>query len=56
VRILIIGSGAREHAIARALIAEDAGHELVVAPGNAGIAELARVVPVAATDSAPSSW
>jgi phosphoribosylamine--glycine ligase len=52
VRILILGSGAREHAIARALAAEDAGHELVVAPGNAGIAELARTAPVIATDPA----
>lgn len=49
-RILILGSGAREHAIARALAAEDAGHELVVAPGNAGIASIAAVEPVIATD------
>ncbi|GAA2751073.1 phosphoribosylamine--glycine ligase [Amnibacterium kyonggiense] len=49
-RILIVGSGAREHAIARALAAEDAGHDLVVAPGNAGIAATARIEPVVATD------
>ncbi len=47
-RILILGSGAREHAIARALAAE--GHDLVVAPGNAGIAALARLEPVDAAD------
>jgi phosphoribosylamine--glycine ligase len=50
VRILIVGSGAREHAIARSLAAEGADHELVVAPGNAGIAALARTEPLAAED------
>lgn len=46
-KILVLGSGAREHAIVTALLREDAGHEIVAAPGNAGIA---RVVPVVEMD------
>ncbi|MCU1472095.1 phosphoribosylamine--glycine ligase [Amnibacterium sp.] len=54
-RILILGSGAREHAIALALAREAAGHELLVAPGNAGIAAVARTVPVDPSDGAAVS-
>lgn len=46
VRILIVGAGAREHALATAL----RDHELVIAPGNGGTAALGRNVAVAATD------
>ncbi|MBX3310698.1 MAG: phosphoribosylamine--glycine ligase [Cryobacterium sp.] len=43
-RILLLGSGAREHAILSALLAENAGHEVTVAPGNAGIAGEAETI------------
>ena len=50
-RILIIGSGAREHAIARALARDPAVTDLHVAPGNAGTAELATNHQVSASDA-----
>lgn len=43
-RILVLGSGAREHAIVDALLADPAGHDVTVWPGNAGIAAVARCV------------
>lgn len=45
VKILILGSGAREHAIITALLAEEEQHDIVAAPGNAGIAQDVRVEP-----------
>lgn len=36
-RILILGSGAREHAIAHKLLTEKPGHEIICAPGNAAL-------------------
>ena len=57
-KILVLGSGAREHAIIIALLAEGAGHEVIAAPGNAGIARVATLVdldpndPVAVTNFA----
>jgi phosphoribosylamine--glycine ligase len=43
-RVLVLGSGAREHAlVARLTLDRDVG-EIVAAPGNPGIARLARTV------------
>jgi len=52
VRILVLGSGAREHAIILALRSEDAAHEVFAAPGNAGIARDATIVALEANDPA----
>lgn len=41
-RVLVIGSGGREHAIVRALSLDPAVADLHAAPGNPGIAELAQ--------------
>lgn len=49
-RILVIGSGAREHALVRALRHDPAVTDLHAAPGNPGIAEVATVHPVDALD------
>ncbi len=49
-RILVLGSGAREHAIILALRSEDAPHDVFAAPGNAGIARDATVVDLDAND------
>lgn len=45
-KILVLGSGAREHALVRALQREQQPHEVLVAPGNPGIARDAAVVAV----------
>ncbi len=51
-RIFVLGSGAREHAIILALRSEEISHEIFAAPGNAGIAADATLVDVAADDPA----
>lgn len=48
----MLGSGAREHAIVTALLAEYAGHEVVAAPGNAGIATVAETVALDTSNGA----
>ena len=49
-KILVVGSGGREHAIAWRLAQDEEGHELYCAPGNAGTAAIATNVAVAAED------
>lgn len=49
-RVLVVGGGGREHALAWRLAQSPLVGELLVAPGNAGIASVARCVPVAADD------
>src|SRR6266702_4435504 len=50
-RVLIVGSGGREHALAWAIAASPLVDRLYCAPGNAGIAEEAECVAVAASDT-----
>ena len=49
-KILIVGGGGREHAIADALSRSRHKPELYCAPGNAGIARLAKTVPIKVTE------
>ncbi|MGH8969752.1 MAG: phosphoribosylamine--glycine ligase [Actinomycetes bacterium] len=50
-KVLVVGSGAREHALVLALSADPAVDRLVCAPGNAGIAEIAETRPLDAADA-----
>jgi phosphoribosylamine---glycine ligase len=49
-RVLVVGSGGREHALAWSIAASPLVDRLFCAPGNAGIAEEAECVPIRATD------
>jgi phosphoribosylamine--glycine ligase len=51
-KILLVGSGGREHALALGLHADSACTELHAAPGNPGIADVATLHPLAITDNA----
>ncbi len=51
-RVLVLGSGGREHALTRSLSRDPAVTQLHAAPGNPGIGELAHLHPVTATDPA----
>ena len=49
-RVLIVGGGGREHALAWKIKQSPRVRELYCAPGNAGIARLAQCIPIAADD------
>ena len=48
--ILVIGGGAREHAIIYKLSQSSRAGKIYAAPGNAGIDELAKCIDISATD------
>jgi phosphoribosylamine--glycine ligase len=50
VKVLVIGSGAREHALITSLLADDTVTEVFAAPGNAGIASVVPTYAVSAAD------
>jgi len=55
VRILVLGSGGREHALVRALARDSAVMALHAAPGNPGIGQIAELHDVTATSPADVS-
>jgi phosphoribosylamine--glycine ligase len=50
VKVLVVGSGAREHALVRSIAADPAVDAVIAAPGNPGISTLALCVPVDVLD------
>ncbi|HEX8197188.1 MAG TPA: phosphoribosylamine--glycine ligase [Pyrinomonadaceae bacterium] len=50
-KILVVGSGGREHAICWAIKKSRHNPQIYCAPGNAGIAEIARCVNISATEN-----
>lgn len=49
-RVLVVGSGGREHALTWAIARSPRAARIFVAPGNAGTAQIAENVPIAADD------
>ena len=49
-KVLVVGSGGREHAICRAVAKSSRVDKIYCAPGNAGIAALAECVPIGAME------
>ena len=56
-KILVVGGGGREHAIAWRLAQDEEKHEIYCAPGNAGTAAVATNVAIGAEDvAALAKW
>src|ERR1043166_6588752 len=49
-KVLLVGGGGREHALAWRLRQDDSNTQIFAAPGNPGIADLATCVPIGAND------
>jgi phosphoribosylamine--glycine ligase len=49
-KVLVVGSGGREHALAWKFASERAVREVVCAPGNAGMTDIARIANISAAD------
>ncbi|MGE5750270.1 MAG: phosphoribosylamine--glycine ligase, partial [Gemmatimonas sp.] len=49
-KVLLVGNGGREHAIAWKLLRDDPSLEIICASGNAGISEIADCIPVKPDD------
>ena len=52
-KVLVVGSGAREHALVWKCVQSDLVERVFCAPGNGGTGGMARNVPIAATDVVP---
>ena len=49
-KVLVVGSGGRCHAIVKALSKSKQVTRIYAAPGNAGMSELATLIPISATN------
>ena len=49
-KVLVVGSGGREHAIIKKLSESKDASEIICAPGNGGISDIAKCFNVSATD------